>query len=170
VTELIGQPEYKKIAGELRAQIASGELGIGSSIPSTAQLSRRYGLSATVVRAAINVLREEGLVFGQPGKAVYVKATPETMAKERVGIEELAQQITALRESVDDLAQRRESPSLGELREEVAELGRQVSTLQTQLIDLYGRTGQPYPHDGAAVSEDNATRRRRAAAASGKGA
>jgi DNA-binding GntR family transcriptional regulator len=147
----IGRPAYQQIADDLRAQIASGELAVGSPVPSTAQLSKQHGVSVTVVRAAINQLRAEGLVVGQPGKAVYVRATPEGMAKERVELEHLAEQIEELRAGLRELTDLPDSSALDQLREEVEDLRRQLGVLHTQLIDLYSRVDQPYPHEREAA-------------------
>jgi len=60
------------------------------------------------------------------------------------------------------LAGRVESESSGsavdELREEVSSLRRQVGVLQTQLIDLYARVGQPYPREDAKPQPRSARR------------
>jgi DNA-binding FadR family transcriptional regulator len=56
---------------------------VGDPIPSTAVLVGRHGVSTTVVRKAIELLRAEGSVLSQPGKAVYVIATPEQAAVQR---------------------------------------------------------------------------------------
>lgn len=162
--EIVGQPAYQRIADRLRSQIASGELPVGSAIPSTAQLSKQYGVSITVVRAAINQLRADGLVVGQPGKAVYVRATPEAAARERVQLEDLAAQIKEVRSDVDDLARRDESSAIERLRADVADLRRQLGVFHAQLMDLYSRMGQPYPHEDARVpGRETAPKARRAA-------
>jgi DNA-binding GntR family transcriptional regulator len=164
VTEIIGQPAYQQIANRLRSQIASGELPIGAAIPSTAQLSKQYGVSITVVRAAINQLRADGLVVGQPGKAVYVRATPEAAARERVQLEELAEQVKGLRSDLADLAQRDESTAVERLRTDVADLRRQLGVFHAQLMDLYSRMGQPYPHEDARAPERKTVPKARRAA------
>lgn len=71
-----GRPKYVEVAENLRNAIARGEYPVGSELPSTARLTETFGVSTTVVRAAIRELRSEGLVIGQPGKAVYVRAEP----------------------------------------------------------------------------------------------
>ena len=175
MTEVIGRPAYQQLADSLRSQIASGELPVGSAIPSTAQLRERHGVSVTVVRAAINQLRADGLVVGQPGKAVYVKATPEAAANERVQLDDLAEQVKQLRAGFDDLTQRFERAAddtqrYEQLQAELVDLRRQVGTFHTQLIDLYSRVGQPYPHEGSRPSErDTAAKRRRANASADTG-
>ncbi|HYT92265.1 MAG TPA: winged helix-turn-helix domain-containing protein [Gemmataceae bacterium] len=164
MTEVIGTPAYQQIAGDLRARIASGELAVGSPIPSTAKLSERYGVSVTVVRAAINQLRAAGLVVGQPGKAVYVRATPEAMANERVQLDDLAEQVKELRAGLADVSRRYDQTAVDQLRAELTELRRQLGVFHTQLMDLYSRMGQPYPHEGARATDQGAPAKRRRAA------
>lgn len=67
-----GQPGYLQIADDLRAQIRSGDLAAGSALPSTAQLAERYEAAMSVVKMAVAILRNEGLVIGQQGRGVFV--------------------------------------------------------------------------------------------------
>ena len=97
MTETVGRPAYQQVADDLRRRIASAELPVGSAIPSTAKLSKTYGVSITVVRAAVAQLRADGLLVGQPGKGVFVRATPEAVAERTVSIEDLSKQIGELR-------------------------------------------------------------------------
>ncbi|WP_098959403.1 GntR family transcriptional regulator [Pseudonocardia sp. N23] len=76
MTDQSGTPKYQQVAAELRRSIQTGTYPVGSELPSTARLTEAYNVSTTVVRAAIRELRQEGLVLGQPGKAVYVTARP----------------------------------------------------------------------------------------------
>jgi DNA-binding GntR family transcriptional regulator len=72
------------MAEQLREKIKSGEYPAGTVLPSTAQLGAKYDVSASVVKAAISVLRSEGLVVGQQGKGVFVRAATrdvETVSK-----------------------------------------------------------------------------------------
>jgi DNA-binding GntR family transcriptional regulator len=72
--EKSGRPAYLQIADQLREQIQSGSLAPDAPLPSTAQLGTEYGVSASVVKAAVSVLRAEGLVVGQQGKGVFVRS------------------------------------------------------------------------------------------------
>lgn len=99
-------PLYAGIARDIRQQITSGALNVGDPLPSTSELTRRYGVSATVARKAVEVLRNEGVVRGQPGKAVYVVARPEDAAAERATVEDLARQVAELRAEVRELRER----------------------------------------------------------------
>jgi DNA-binding transcriptional regulator YhcF (GntR family) len=166
LTEEIGRPAYRRIAQELREQIATGQLQVGSPIPSTSQLAQQHGVSITVVRAAIRELREEGLTVGQPGKAVYVRATPEHVATERATLDDVAAEVKELRAEMADVSERLAPDEVADLRTEVAELRRQLGVVHTQLIDLYSQVGQPYPReeqqrDGTRSPSKPSTRRQR---------
>ena len=60
-----GQPGYLQIADDLRQQIRGGTLAPGTALPSTAQLAEHYDASLSVVKMAMGILRNEGLVIGQ---------------------------------------------------------------------------------------------------------
>src|SRR5437660_1026307 len=74
MADLSGTPAYLQVAADLRKQIAGGSLPVGAQLPSMAQLRELYGVSNTVIRDALNDLRREGLVIGQQGKGVFVRA------------------------------------------------------------------------------------------------
>ncbi|MEU5914207.1 GntR family transcriptional regulator [Micromonospora sp. NPDC047527] len=68
-------PAYLAIAAELRAQIQSGTLPAGAKLPSETKLMQQYGVSRTVAKWAISVLKAEQLVDGRAGSGVYVRST-----------------------------------------------------------------------------------------------
>lgn len=136
------EPLYKQVADDLRRKIASGELAVGDEIPSTANLRDQHGVSIGVVRAAVRILQNEGLLRGQPGKGVYVRATPETAAEEAAALKSVDEQIAELRAEVKRLAGQQPS----EITKKIDELQAQVGRLQADLRHLYDRLGQPYPH------------------------
>ncbi|MGH8328617.1 MAG: winged helix-turn-helix domain-containing protein [Steroidobacteraceae bacterium] len=92
-----------QIADDLRAKITDGTYPVGSALPSTSHLMRSYEVSITVARAAVKELQNEGLVLGQPGKAVYVRQEPEPTQPSPEYIE-VMQQIKALREAMTETA------------------------------------------------------------------
>lgn len=92
--EVTGQPKYLHVANELRRAIRAGVYPVGGELPSTARLTENYGVSTTVVRAAVRELRDEGLVRGQPGKAVYVTAEPDGDPAANDSIDERLRQLS----------------------------------------------------------------------------
>jgi DNA-binding GntR family transcriptional regulator len=146
VTGEIG-PEYRRLMESIRSRIATGEYPTGSQIPSTAQWEAD-GWSRDTVRTAITRLQADGILVGQPGKGVFVKATPEQVASERVSLESLTLEISALRDQLRELSERETgSPDLKEI---LARVGR----IEDNLVDLYGKTGYDYPQPGG--SRDDA--------------
>ncbi len=59
---------------DLRNAIVSGELAEGQALPTETELSRRYGVSRSVVRDAIRLLIAKGLVEIRRGRGTYVRA------------------------------------------------------------------------------------------------
>lgn len=157
-------PAYRRLADDLRAQIANGQLPVDSAIPSASQLVKKYEVSTTVVRDALKLLRDEGLVYGQPGKGVYVRSTPEESERERLELRTVADGLEEVREQLAGLEPTTHRQDVDALRNELAELRRAVATLQAQLIELYGRVGQQYPRDRAPIEGDRPPRQERKAA------
>ncbi|GAA0970260.1 hypothetical protein GCM10009555_018870 [Acrocarpospora macrocephala] len=98
-----GRPGYLQIADELRERIRGGLLAPGEPLPSTAQLAEQFDASLSVVKMAVGILRNEGLVVGQQGKGVFVQedGQPEQDS-------DLRTEVTALRSAVQDLTRRLE--------------------------------------------------------------
>ena len=112
-------PLYQQVADDIRTRIVSGEYPVGTPIPSTLKLGERHGVSQTVVRKAVEQLRDEGVLVGQPGKAVYVKALPEQAAAGRRDLAALADEVAGVRDW--------------------------LTRVETNLMELYGKTGYDYP-------------------------
>ncbi|MFC4062255.1 winged helix-turn-helix domain-containing protein [Planomonospora corallina] len=96
-----GRPGYLQIADDLREQIRTGALAPGAPLPSTAQLAERYDASLSVVKMAVGILRNEGLVVGQQGKGVFVRedAAPapppaDEITEIRLTLRELSERLT----------------------------------------------------------------------------
>ncbi|MHC4718765.1 MAG: GntR family transcriptional regulator, partial [Planctomycetota bacterium] len=61
-----------QIAGRIRRKIALGGLSPGDALPTYRQLCKEYGVSLMTVRRAMQVLADEGIVRGFPGKGTFV--------------------------------------------------------------------------------------------------
>ncbi|MBN6051052.1 winged helix-turn-helix transcriptional regulator [Nonomuraea sp. RK-328] len=110
MVEKTGRPGYLQIADDLRRQVRTGSLAPGAALPSTAQLCQRYDVSASVVKAAISVLRTENLVVGQQGKGVFVRegaaeASVEAGAEGAVSAD-VMDQLSQMRQTLADLGGR----------------------------------------------------------------
>ncbi|MCW2882528.1 MAG: putative transcriptional regulator, GntR family [Sphaerisporangium sp.] len=91
-----GRPGYLQIADDLREQIRRGTLAPGDPLPSTTQLAAEYDASLSVVKLAVGVLRNEGLVIGQQGKGVFVREDGAPPSNE----------LTEIRATLRDLSER----------------------------------------------------------------
>lgn len=67
----------EQIAGVLTRAIHTGELRAGERLPTEAALRERYGVSRTVVREAISMLRSAGLVVSRRGSGSFVADEPQ---------------------------------------------------------------------------------------------
>ncbi|WP_238006158.1 GntR family transcriptional regulator [Dactylosporangium sp. AC04546] len=65
------QPQYQRIAAELRAQIESGELAAGAKLPSESGLVALYGVARGTARQALAALQD--LTVSVQGKGRFVK-------------------------------------------------------------------------------------------------
>jgi GntR family transcriptional regulator len=71
------QPEYLRIAADLRRRIASGEFGPGEQIPTLPQLCAEYGnVSQTTIRSALRLLAGEGLIETRARAGTRVRPRP----------------------------------------------------------------------------------------------
>jgi GntR family transcriptional regulator len=69
-----GLPAYRRIAEDIRARIASGDLPPGALLPTQQELQEQYGVARMTARQAVAELVNEGLVTSQQGKGVMVRS------------------------------------------------------------------------------------------------
>jgi AcrR family transcriptional regulator len=67
-------PPYVRIATELRNQIEAGDLAPGERVPSTREITRRWGVAMATATKALTALRNEGLVRAVSGVGTVVEA------------------------------------------------------------------------------------------------
>ena len=104
MAEHTGRPKYVEVAAALRRAITAGTYPVGSALPSTTRLIEQFEVSSTVVRAAVRELRDEGIVVGQPGKAVFVRGVPDL--EERTVEERLDELSTRVHDELASLKDR----------------------------------------------------------------
>jgi DNA-binding GntR family transcriptional regulator len=68
-----GMSKYHRLAAELRREIQDGVYAPGDQLPSETQLVERFKVSQPTVRAAVAVLRAEGLVESVHGRGTFVR-------------------------------------------------------------------------------------------------
>jgi DNA-binding transcriptional regulator YhcF (GntR family) len=64
---------YQQVADVVREQIASGELAAGATLPAFKALATRHGVGIDVVKDAVVVLRNEGLLEVSRGRRAHVR-------------------------------------------------------------------------------------------------
>ena len=67
-----GIPLYYQVMRDLKEQIVSGKLGPGDRLPSEAELTQRFGVSRVVIRQALQILEDQGLIDRVRGKGTFV--------------------------------------------------------------------------------------------------
>lgn len=74
---LVDQPSYVRIAADLRAKIASGDLPAGARLPARHEMAAEYDAAEGVVRQATETLVREGLLVSRPGAGTFVRQRPQ---------------------------------------------------------------------------------------------
>jgi GntR family transcriptional regulator len=64
---------FRQIADDIAARIGTGEYSPSSKIPSYQQLANLYSVSISTAQRAILILQERGMVYGEPGRGVFVR-------------------------------------------------------------------------------------------------
>ncbi|MBC9728274.1 GntR family transcriptional regulator [Streptomyces sp. TRM68367] len=73
----MAQPEYLRIAADLRRRISpGGEFGPGDQIPTIPELCAEYGVSEAPVRNALRLLASEGLTESRARAGTRVRSRP----------------------------------------------------------------------------------------------
>lgn len=101
------RPPYLQIAGELRSAIQRGEIAPGEQLPSTKELTEKYGVAPMTVRNALRSLRDEGLLVARQGTGVFVRSTYQPGGGPgTVTIEAIAERLDAIADQVQRLTDR----------------------------------------------------------------
>ncbi|MFG2157797.1 GntR family transcriptional regulator [Streptomyces olivaceus] len=66
------RPPYQHAADELRREIKAGRYKPGDQLPPYRELQERFGVANMTARAALNVLRDEGLIYTIQGRGSFV--------------------------------------------------------------------------------------------------
>lgn len=70
------RPLQVRVADDLRMAIESGRLAPGEQLPTLDQLAVMHMCSLVVVRKAMDLLRQQGLVITHQGKGTFVRSRP----------------------------------------------------------------------------------------------
>jgi AcrR family transcriptional regulator len=135
-----------KIAAEIRGKIRSGELAVGDRVPSTREITRRWGVAMATASKVLATLKAEGLVLTRPGVGTVVAAasasqrrttartrdTGTTLTRERIVA---AGTTVADREGLDALSMRRVAVELDVATMSLYRHVRDKEDLLTAMID-----------------------------------
>lgn len=69
----------RQVADALRAEIQTGALPPGVPLPSEVALTQRFGVARATARAAVAVLRAEGLIITYAGRGSFVRGPAEVV-------------------------------------------------------------------------------------------
>jgi DNA-binding transcriptional regulator YhcF (GntR family) len=86
----MSQPPYARIADELREQISSGTLRPGDRVPSTRQITQRWGVAMATATKVLTALRREGLVHAVPGVGTVVAGPRRRAPAGRAAVRDVA--------------------------------------------------------------------------------
>jgi DNA-binding GntR family transcriptional regulator len=100
------RPPFLQIAAALRQAIGHGEFKPGDLLPSTANLTREYGVSAMTARSAVRVLVDDGLVVARHGQGTFVRTDIDPAAATPVNLVDVRSQLADLDERVRVLTER----------------------------------------------------------------
>jgi|GraSoiStandDraft_16_1057320.scaffolds.fasta_scaffold441482_2 GntR family transcriptional regulator len=67
------RPIQVRIADDIRAKIETGDLAPGEQLPTYDDLAETYMCSLTVVRRAVDLLKQQGLLITAQGKGTFVR-------------------------------------------------------------------------------------------------
>lgn len=70
------RPLQVRVADDIRMQIETGKLGPGDQLPTLDELAASHLVSLAVVRKALDLLRQQGLVVTAQGKGSFVRERP----------------------------------------------------------------------------------------------
>jgi len=89
VTRLVKRNHYEEITKQLRSLIAGGKLKPGDKLPSTKELSERFGVGRSTTREALSALKAMGLIEIRQGGVSRVLAVEPIGAGAAVELPEL---------------------------------------------------------------------------------
>ncbi|RSM71470.1 GntR family transcriptional regulator [Kibdelosporangium aridum] len=77
----MAEAPYQRIAAEIKARIARGELKPGDRVPSTRQITQQWGVAMATATKVIAALKDDGVVDTKPGAGTVVRSAPQAARK-----------------------------------------------------------------------------------------
>jgi GntR family transcriptional repressor for pyruvate dehydrogenase complex len=85
-TKVIRQHLSEQVAARIQKLITSGQLQVDDRLPSSHDLAHQMGVSRTVIREAIKVLEEKGLVRTVAGSGTYASNVDSNTVSESISL------------------------------------------------------------------------------------
>lgn len=67
-------PRWKQLREILAERITSGVYAPGAKMPSVLELHEEFGLATATIQKAVGQIREDGLIYTEPGLGSFVTA------------------------------------------------------------------------------------------------
>ena len=122
-SELITVPRYLKIAVDLAARVASGEISEGEKLKGRSLLSTEYKVSPETIRRAVSILSDKKVVEINLGSGIVITSREQA--------------IQFIRNFKDDESISEMRLSLAEMFEKRRELDDQIESKTQEIIDMY---------------------------------
>ena len=137
---------YEQIADTLEQDIIRNRL-VGDRLPSEQQLSDSYGVSRTVIREALKLLRERGLIDSKTGSGAYITKPEEQNLSEVIAriirTSEISyEDVYDVRCVLEKAAARR--AAVKATNEELAQMAEYLEKLNDENLPLEERTEYDY--------------------------
>jgi GntR family transcriptional regulator len=101
------RPASQQVADVLRAEIASGALEPGDKLQSIRNLAQRFRVAPMTAQAAVEILRNEGLVYTSPGRGTFVRRRVwEQMSEPSPEFQEVTEHLNQLDAQMREMADR----------------------------------------------------------------
>lgn len=78
-----GIPIYRQVVEQVRRMVASGQLVLGSELPSVRELAVQHAVNPMTISKAYALLENEGLLIRQRGKPMQVAAISKANSKQQ---------------------------------------------------------------------------------------
>ncbi|MDR6551955.1 FadR/GntR family transcriptional regulator [Paenibacillus qinlingensis] len=136
VTKLQKQNHYDEIAQQIKEMIVQGQLKMGDKLPSTKELSERFGVGRSTMREALSALKAMGLIeIRQGGASRVIRDAPSevtlpewtSLRMNRTTLLELMEVRQSLEISIASIAARKRTPEdLAQLQRIMQDMGSSV--------------------------------------------
>jgi GntR family transcriptional regulator len=91
-----GTPIYRQLIDQVRRMVASGQLTVGTELPSVRELAVAHAVNPMTISKAYSLLENEGVLERQRGKPMTIAAQQRAQAPRADRVEQLDDQLDHL--------------------------------------------------------------------------